>query len=223
MELLDKLAECIELGKTDKNFPHPPHLTGKDGARELTNQALEEGVHPGDILKKSLMVGMNRIGEKFAEGKAFIPNLLISAKAMYAAMEYLKPYFDTGEVQHKGKMVIGTVAGDMHDIGKNIVKMVLEGDGWKVIDLGTNVSAEKFLEAVDENKSKVVGLSALLTTTMMNMEAIIKTIKSHDKSVKIFVGGAPLSSEYADKIGSDGYFPDPHGFQKYLNNLTSAA
>jgi methanogenic corrinoid protein MtbC1 len=218
MEILDQLAACIEYGKSDKNFPHPEHLKGKDGAYELTKLALEIGIQPGEILEISLMTGMQRVGEKFEAGKAFIPNLLISAKAMYAAMEHLKPFFISGEVKHKGTVVLGTVEGDMHDIGKNILKMVMEGDGWNVIDLGTNVSVDTFVKTVDEKQPTIVGLSALLTTTMLNMNPTTKAIKEFNPDVKVFVGGAPLTSKYAEEIGSDGYFPDPHRLIKHINN-----
>lgn len=216
-ELLEKIAHCVEVGKADKNSPHPPDMKGEDGASELTAKALKEGIKANDILQIGFMVGMDRIGQKFSDGKAFIPNLLISAKAMNAGMVHLKPYFDSGETKHKGTMVIGTVSGDLHDIGKNIVKMVMEGNGWKVIDLGVDVTEEKFLQAVEENPGCIVGLSALLTTTMLNMEGIVKAVKERDSSVKIFVGGAPLSSEFSNKIGSDGYFHDPHSLVKYLS------
>ena len=217
MEILEQLALCIELGKSDKNFPHPENLRGQNGASELTRQALDNGINPNDILNKALMVGMERIGQKFSEGKAFIPNLLIAAKAMYASMEHLKPYFEKGDAKHKGTMVIGTVAGDLHDIGKNLVKMVMEGNGWKVVDLGTNVTAEQFLTSVQSNTGCIVGLSALLTTTMLNMEKTVKMLKEHDKNVKVFVGGAPVSESFALKIGADKYFPDPHSLVKYVN------
>jgi methanogenic corrinoid protein MtbC1 len=217
MEILEKLSECIEYGKSNKEFKHPPHLVGSDGASELTAIALSQGISPDDILKKGLMTGMNRIGEKFSTGKAFIPNLLISAKAMYAAMEHLKPFFESGEAKHKGTMLIGTVAGDLHDIGKNIVKMVMEGDGWKVIDLGVNVKTELFLENLNKTENCIVGLSALLTTTMLNMEETVREIKKFNESIKVFVGGAPLSEEFALKIGADKYFADPHSLTKYFN------
>ena len=217
MELLEQLAISVEHGKSDRNFPHPEELRGKDGASEITKQLLDEGVSPDEILKKGLMVGMHRIGEKFSKGQAFIPNLLIAAKAMYAAMEHLKPYFESGEAAHKGIMVIGTVAGDMHDIGKNLVKMVMEGDGWKVVDLGINVPTEKFMSAIEENKGCIVGLSALLTTTMLNMEGTVKAIKEKDSTIQVYVGGAPVSKEFAKKIGADAFFPDPHSLVAHLS------
>lgn len=215
--VLEQLAICIESGKADINTQYPPEMKGQKGASELTVDALEQNISPNDILTKALMVGMNNIGEKFSQGKAFIPNLLIAARAMKASMEHLQPYFETGEVSHKGTMVIGTVSGDLHDIGKNLVKMVMEGGGWKVIDLGVDVPPEKFAEAVENNPECIVGLSALLTTTMLNMESTVSLIKEKSSNTKIFVGGAPLSQEFCDKIGADGYYPDPHGFAKHFN------
>jgi len=195
-------------------------MKGHDGASELTKQLLDGGVSADDILKQSLMVGMNNIGSKFSEGKAFIPDLLIAAKAMNAAMVHLKPYFESGEAQHKGTFIVGTVSGDLHDIGKNIVRMVLEGDGWKVVDLGVDVGAEKFVNALKENPHAHIGMSALLTTTMVNMETTLKAIKKENSITKIFIGGAPLSQEFNDKIGADGYFPDPHGLTKHLATVS---
>ena len=219
-ELLKKLAICVERGKADKVAPYPPDLKGEEGASEITEQLLAKGVSANDILRKGLMIGMNAIGDKFGQGKAFIPELLIAAKAMNAAMVHLKPYFESGEAEHRGTFIIGTVAGDLHDIGKNIVRMVLEGDGWKVIDLGVDVSSDKFLNALDEYPEAWIGMSALLTTTMVNMEANVKMIKEKNAATKVYVGGAPLSTEFSDKIGADGYFPDPHGLAKHLLSIT---
>jgi len=215
-DILEKLVVCIERGKVNRESPYPPDMKGEDGASELTQQALQASYSANDILKKGLVVGMNIIGEKYAEGKAFIPELLVSAKAMKAAMAHLKPYFDSGEAQHRGTLIIGTVEGDLHDIGKNIVRMVLEGDGWKAIDLGVDVSGEQFLDNLKENPDSVVGMSALLTTTMVKMEKIAKDIKTQYPKARVFVGGAPLTTSFSDKIGADGYFPDPHSFAKHL-------
>ena len=216
-DLFNNLAFCIERGKVDRNSPYPPDLKGKDGAAEITARLLKDGVPPQAILEKALVVGMSRIGEKFARGEAFIPELLIAAKAMNAAMQQLKPYFDTGSAHHRGTVVIGTVQGDLHDIGKNIVRMVLEGDGWKAVDLGVNVSSEKFTSAVRENPKCIVAISALLTTTMRNMEAIVKSVKTASPHTAVYVGGAPLSLAYSDRIDADGYFPDPHSFIRHLS------
>lgn len=218
-ELLKQLAVCIERGKVNAQSPFPADLKGQDGADELTKQAIEQGIPPETILNDSLMIGMRKVGDKFEEGKAFIPDMLISAKAMNAAMVHLKPFFESGEVELKGNFIIGTVAGDLHDIGKNIVKMVLTGGGWNVIDLGSDVKAEKFVETLKQYPDALVGMSALLTTTMMQMEVTTKAIKEVSPNTKVFVGGAPLSQEYSDKIGADGYFPDPNKFIKYLSTV----
>lgn len=215
-DLLTRLAECIEKGKVNRDSPFPPDMKGQDGAFELAHKALQASVPANDILKKALMVGMNSIGEKFAQGKAFIPELLVSAKAMKAAMEHLKPFFDSGEAQHRGTLIIGTVEGDLHDIGKNIVRMVLEGDGWKAVDLGVDVSVNQFLDSLEEYPDSIVGMSALLTTTMVKMEGMTKEIKQRHPNAHVFVGGAPLTAAFGKQIGADGYFPDPHSFAKYL-------
>jgi 5-methyltetrahydrofolate--homocysteine methyltransferase len=194
-------------------------MKGQEGADELTRKAVEKGIAASKILSEALMVGMQKIGDKFGAGKAFIPDLLIAAKAMNAAMEHLKPFFESGEAKHKGKVVIGTVTGDLHDIGKNIVKMVLKGSGWDVIDLGVDASSQKFLQALDEHPGSFVGLSALLTTTMLNMQDTTSAIKNKYPDTKIYVGGAPLSQEFSDKIGADGFFRDPQSFAKHLATL----
>ena len=216
-DLLKQISDCIESGKAELNSPFPPDMKGLEGAYELTRKALDNNIHPDVILKKGFMVGMTNIGEKFEKGIAFIPNLLLSAKAMNRAMELLQPYFESGEAKLRGTLVLGTVKGDLHDIGKNIVKMVMKGDGWNVVDLGVKVESEKFLNEIKNHKKCIVGLSALLTTTMLNMEGIIKDIKNEYKGIEIFVGGAALSNQFAEKIGADGYFPDPHSFAKHFN------
>lgn len=217
-ELLNQLSICIERGKISSQSPHPADMKGEDGAIELTNLALSKNIPAKDILDLGLLAGMKRVGEKFRDGKIFIPEVLISAKSMNAAMDLLKPYFVSGEIQHKGRVIIGTVSGDLHDIGKNILKMVLEGGGWQVIDLGVNVGADKFIEAIRLNQTYIIGLSALLTTTMQNMELIIKNIKKEFDSVKVIVGGAPVTSEFAKKINADAYFPAPQGMLEFINN-----
>ncbi|MDZ7315021.1 MAG: corrinoid protein [candidate division KSB1 bacterium] len=215
-EWVEKLALCVERGKVNRDAPWPPDLKGQDGADELAAAALQSGCSPDEVLQGCIL-GMDRIGKKFSENKAFVPELLMSAKAMTAAMNHLKPYFQSGEVKRKGTFVIGTVAGDLHDIGKNLVAMVAEGGGFEVIDLGTDVSAEKFLKAVDEHPGCVVGISALLTTTMVNMEKVIRTIKEKHPETPIIIGGAPVTQAFADKIGADGYSPDPQGAVEFLN------
>ncbi|MCF6270837.1 MAG: cobalamin-dependent protein [Melioribacteraceae bacterium] len=218
-ELLNKLAVAIARGKVNQKSPFPPDMKGEFGADELTKQALEESVAPAAILNDGLMIGMKTVGDKFESGKAFIPDMLIAAKAMNVAMVHLKPFFDSGEVELKGDFILGTVAGDLHDIGKNIVRMVLTGNGWNVIDLGTDVKPEQFIETLKEYPNAVIGMSALLTTTMMQMETTTTAIKEVSPDTKIYIGGAPISQEFSDKIGADGYFPDPNKFAKHLASV----
>lgn len=216
-ELLSKIAECIEFGKINQASPYPPQMKGQDGADELTRKALEEGINPQDILTQGLMPGMERIGVKFRENKVFVPQVLMSAKAMSTSMVHLKPHFLSGAAKQKGTFIIGTVLGDLHDIGKNLVAMMVEGNGYRIVDLGTDVSAEKFIQAVKENPDSVVGLSALLTTTMVNMEKITREIKQAVPGTLVTIGGAPVNREFCEKIGADNYSPDPQGVVEYLN------
>lgn len=216
-ELIEKLGLCIERGKINQASPYPADMQGQEGADELSARALSDGIG-SDLVLSTCNQGMKRIGEKFGRGEVFIPELLMSAKAMNAVMANLKPYFQTGNVKTKGKFVIGTVLGDLHDIGKNIVSMVVAGNGWEVIDLGVDVKAAKFLEAVEKNPGCIVGLSALLTTTMANMSKTVNEIKSKFPGTKIIVGGAPLSSDKAKDMGADGYSPGPQGAVDFLNN-----
>lgn len=214
--LLEQIATCIERGKVSAASPYPPDLKGQEGAAELVKRALDEGIAPDEVLGQGLVVGMNAIGQKFSENKVFVPDLLMAAKAMQAGMAHLKPFFDSGQAHHKGVFICGTVQGDLHDIGKNLVCMVVEGGGYKVIDLGVDVTPEKFLNAALENPGAVVGMSALLTTTMVNMQKATALIKEKSPSTKVIVGGAPLTEEFAKKIGADGYSPDPQGAVAFL-------
>jgi 5-methyltetrahydrofolate--homocysteine methyltransferase len=218
--VLERLAHCVEMGKVNKNSKFPASMQSEDGADELAFQALQQSFSATEILQEGLMTGMKRIGDKFGEGKAFIPDMLISAKAMNTAMVHLKPFFESGELKSRGTVVIGTVSGDLHDIGKNIVGMVLKGDGWNVVDLGVDVSPDKFVKAIDQNPNCHVGLSALLTTTMINMKTTKEIIKNKYPDIKVFIGGAPISDTYNKEIGTDGCFSDPYRFTNYLKNLT---
>ena len=216
-DLLQKLADCIEFGKINKAAPYPPQMKGQDGADEITQALLETDVKAQDILTGGLMVGMEKVGVKFRENKVFVPQVLMSAKAMSTAMIHLKPFFLSGEVKQKGTFIIGTVEGDLHDIGKNLVSMMVEGNGYKVVDLGTDVKAEQFVAAIKEHENAFVGLSALLTTTMVNMEKITKAIKEAAPDTKIAIGGAPVTDDFKSKIGADAYAADPQGLVEYLN------
>ena len=192
-DLLQKLSECVEFGKVNKSSPFPPQMKGEDGADEIARQLLDGGTSPQKILTEGLMLGMERVGIKFRENKVFVPQVLMSAKAMNTAMVHLKPYFLSGEARQKGTFIIGTVEGDLHDIGKNLVSMMVEGNGWKVVDLGVDVKADRFITALNENPGAFVGLSALLTTTMPAMERITKSIKSAVPEARVAVGGAPVT------------------------------
>ena len=217
--LIEQLAYCVEHGKINKASPYPPEMKGEDGADELTQQALKEGISAQDLLSRGFEVGMERIGKKFAENKVFVPQLLMSAKAMTTAMEHIKPFFQAGDVKRKGVFMIGTVKGDLHDIGKNLVAMMIEGNGWEVIDLGVDVGIDMIMEQLAKHPGAIVGMSALLTTTMVNMESAVKEIKEKFPNAKILVGGAPLTMDYCKKIGADFYSPDPQGAVEYLNSL----
>lgn len=220
-ELLSKLSECVEFGKVNKAAPFPPTMKGQDGADELASQALEMGISPEVILNDSLIKAMDKVGEKFSQKKIFVPQMLIAAKAMNAAMEHLKPFFQSGQVKRKGKFIIGTVAGDLHDIGKNLVAMIVEGAGWEVIDLGVDVKSMKFLNAIKEHPGAVVGLSALLTTTMQSMKKIVDDIKAESPDTILVIGGAPVTEAFKDEIGANGYANDPQGAVAYLNSLVA--
>lgn len=220
-ETLKKLSYCVENGKTDKASPYPPAMKGEDGADELARRALDEGVKPDEILEAALIPAMAIVGNKFTRKEIYVPQMLMAAKAMNSAMKHLKPFFQSGETKRKGKFIIGTVAGDLHDIGKNLVAMMIEGGGWEIIDLGVDVGTEKFLKALDENPDAVIGLSALLTTTMENMKKTVTAIKEKHAGIKILVGGAPVTMDYCQKIGADFYSPDPQGAVNYLNQLAS--
>lgn len=178
--------------------------------KELVEAAVAEGVDPADIVNNGLIVGMSEIGELFKRNEVYVPEVLIAARAMHAGMNVVKPLLaEKGNITI-GKVVIGTVKGDLHDIGKNLVSMMLEGAGFEVIDLGIDVSPEKFIDAVKNTGAQILGMSALLTTTMPSMRDTIEAIKAAGlrDSVKIMIGGAPVTQNFADEIGADGYAPD---------------
>jgi len=219
--MLSKLAQCVESGKINKACPYPPNMKDQDGADELTKKALESGIKPDEILENALIPAMANVGDKFSRKEIYVPQMLMSAKAMNSAMKHLNPFFLSGETKRKGEFIIGTVAGDLHDIGKNLVSIMIEGGGWEVIDLGVDVGTEKFLKTIDENPGAIVGLSALLTTTMENMKKTVTALKEKHPGSKILIGGALVTQEYCDKIGADFYSPDPQGAVNYLKNFVS--
>jgi 5-methyltetrahydrofolate--homocysteine methyltransferase len=175
------------------------------GATQLTTEALGEGVAPKSVLDDGLIAGMSVIGGRFKRGEVFIPEVLIAARAMKSAMTILEPELAKAGVQPVGRFVVGTVKGDLHDIGKNLVAMMMKGAGFEVIDLGVDVAPETFVEQVKAHNADMVGMSALLTTTMPAMEQAVKALKDSGVPVKVLVGGAPVTQEYADKIGAHGF------------------
>ena len=217
--ILSKLGECVEFGKINQASPYPPTMKGLPGADEITKEALENGIQPQSILNEALIPAMDRVGNKFTEGKIFVPQMLLSAKAMNEAMKHLKPFFQNGEIKRKGTFIIGTVTGDLHDIGKNLTGMMIEGAGWEVIDLGVDVGADKYISALDQHPNAVCGMSALLTTTMSNMETIIASIREKHPGAKVIVGGAPLNAKFAAEIGADAYGAVPQDDINWLNSI----
>ena len=186
-------------------------IEGDDQAvAALTQRALDEGDPAETILNEALTSGMEKVGELFEQGEYFVPELLLAARAMQGAMEVLRPLLAASDYQPMGKVVMGTVQGDLHDIGKKLVAMMLEGSGFEVIDLGTNVPPELFVKTVEESGAQLVGLSALLTTTLPAMETTVGALREAElpTQVKVMIGGAPATSTFAKDIGADGYAPD---------------
>ncbi len=176
----------------------------------LVQQALDEGMTPHEVLKNGLIAGMDEVGRDFKAGDLFVPEVLIAARAMTAGMNVLRPLLSKSDVRGVGTLVIGTVEGDLHDIGKNLVKMMMEGAGFEIVDLGTNVKAADFVAAVRQHQPQIVGMSALLTTTMVNMRTTIEALVEAGlrDTVKVMVGGAPVTEAFAKDIGADAYAPD---------------
>jgi 5-methyltetrahydrofolate--homocysteine methyltransferase len=181
----------------------------KEAATQVQS-ALDAGIAPGEILNKGCIAAMGEVGRLFEEGEMFVPEMLIAARAMQAGMNILKPHLAEGEITSAGKIVIGTVSGDLHDIGKNLVGMMMEGAGFEIVDLGTDVSADAFVGAVKTHNPDLIGMSALLTTTMPSMTATIEALTEAGlrDQVKVLIGGAPVTQTFADEIGADGFAPD---------------
>ena len=186
--------------------------------------ALDENLEAEKILKEGLIPAMTEVGRLFEENEYFVPEMLISARAMQSGLNLLKPYLVSSGVPAAGKVVIGTVKGDLHDIGKNLVMMMLEGSGFEIVDLGTDVSAQQFADSIKENQASILAMSALLTTTMPNMKATIEALEADGlrDRVKVIVGGAPLTQQYADQIGADGFAPDASAAARLARSLTGA-
>jgi len=187
--------------------------------------ALEAGVSAADILNNACIAAMREVGRLFEEGEKFVPEMLISARAMKAGVNLLKPHLTQEDISVVGKVVVGTVRGDLHDIGKNLVHMMLEGTGFEVVDLGTDVAPEKFVGAVQEHEPDIVGMSALLTTTMPAMKTTIEALSEaglRDR-VKVLIGGAPVTQGFADEIGADGFAPDASSATRKAKELLGVA
>lgn len=206
--MLDKIKQAVLAGEME-------------GIAELTNQALTQGIGAREILDQALTPAMDIVGEEYEKGDRYVPEMLISAETMKGAMTVLKPLLVEAGVKARGKVVIGTVEGDLHDIGKDLVAMMLEGAGFEVVNLGTEVTAEQFVKAAKEHEPDILGMSALLTTTMIHMPGVISTLKDAGlrDQIKVMIGGAPVTQEYADKIGADGYAPDAASATKLAKSL----
>jgi len=207
---LKEIAENLIQGKADK-------------VKELTQRSVDEGQDIQKILNEGLLAGMSVVGDKFKKNEFYVPEVLIAARAMKAGMEIIRPLLTKKGVKGAGKIILGTVRGDLHDIGKNLVGMMLEGAGFEIIDLGVDVPPEKFVEAAREKGADIIGLSALLTTTMPGMKDVIEAIKSSDLKgkLKVMIGGAPVTQDYADEIGADGYAPDAASAVDKAKQLTT--
>jgi 5-methyltetrahydrofolate--homocysteine methyltransferase len=202
---LSAISESLQKGKAED-------------VKNMVAQALEEKIEAEKILEEGLIAGMDVIGGRFKRNEIYIPEVLIAARAMHAGMSVLEPILAESGIKMIGKLAIGTVKGDLHDIGKNLVSMMFKGAGFEVHDLGVDVSAEKFVEAAD-NGSDIVGLSALLTTTMVQMKGVIENLKEKGAGAKIIIGGAPVTQNYCDEIGADGYAADAASAVEVGKNL----
>lgn len=205
---MEQLKELVKTGKAKETV-------------ERVNTLLKEGRSPEAIMNEALIPAMDMVGDLFQQGEYFIPEMLVSARAMQQGVDVLKPRMIEGGIDPAGKVVIGTVEGDLHDIGKNLVVMALEGAGFEVIDLGINVPSIKFVEAVEEHKPQVLGISALLTTTMTAMKDTVDAIKAAGVDVKIMIGGAPVRQEFADEIGADFYGHDSTSGKNYAREVAA--
>jgi len=193
--------------------------------KELVAQAVAEGVNPGEIITNQLIPAMAEVGDRFARNEFYVPEMLIAARAMQGGLAILKPLLADDDITSAGRVAIGTVKGDLHDIGKNLVSMMLEGAGFEVVDLGVDVAPEKFAEAIKEHQAQVVALSALLTTTMTMMKVTIAALSEAGvrDQVKVIIGGAPVTQSYAAEIGADGYADDAGGAVKAAQKLLATA
>lgn len=197
MSVLNDISSWLQQGRAPK-------------VKACVQQALDEGIPAAQILEEGLLSGMNIIGQKFKNNEVFVPEVLVAARAMNKGTEILRPYLVADGVEEKGTVILGTVKGDLHDIGKNLVRMMMEGKGLKVIDVGVDVPVEKFMEAARENNAQIIACSALLTTTMGEMRDVVEAVNASELkgNVKVMIGGAPITQSFCDQIGADRYTPD---------------
>jgi 5-methyltetrahydrofolate--homocysteine methyltransferase len=193
-----------------------------DAVAELTQKALDEGVKPREVLNGGLLTGIDQVGIDFRNDELFVPEVLVAARAMHAGMDILRPLLTESDIPSAGKVIVGTVEGDMHDIGKNLVGMMLEGGGFEITDLGIDIPPDKFVEAVKTEQPNIVGMSALLTTTMLGMKDTIDALVEAGlrEKVKVMIGGAPITQAFAEEIGADGYAPDAASAVELARSLT---
>ncbi len=208
---LNAISEALQKGKAND-------------VKQMVQAAIDEGVTARQVLEEGMMAGMDVVGRKFKNNEVYVPEVLIAARAMNAGIEILRPLLINEKVKPRGTVVIGTVKGDLHDIGKNLVKMMMEGKGFNVIDLGTDVPVEKFLSAAQENEADIICCSALLTTTMTEMKKVVEAADEAGvhKQVKIMIGGAPVTQQYCESIGADAYTPDAASAAEKAAELVSA-
>ncbi len=206
MAVLDEIKESLMEGDAE-------------GVKAGVQQALAEGIAAVKIINESLIAGMQVVGVLFKANEIYVPEVLIAARAMHAGLDIVKPLLAESDVQDKGTILLGTVKGDLHDIGKNLVGMMLEGAGYKVVDLGVDISPDKFVKAVEEYKPQLVALSALLTTTMVAMKTTVEMLEPYRGQIKIFIGGAPVTQEFADEIGADAFGADAGNAVEKANEL----
>lgn len=197
MSILEEISAALQQGQAPT-------------VKELIQKALDDGISAKTILEEGLLAGMSIIGEKFKVNEVYVPEVLVAARAMNTGVTMLKPYLTEEGVESKGVVVLGTVKGDLHDIGKNLVKLMLEGKGLKVHDLGVNVPVERFIEAAQEHNASIIALSALLTTTMGEMKSVVEAVKASplNGKVKVMIGGAPINQSFCESIGADYYTAD---------------
>jgi|SRR5680860_380542 len=206
MSVFEDIKESVIAGNAEK-------------VKEYTEKAVSDGLDVAEILNVGLIAGMSVVGVRFKNNEVYVPEVLIAARAMRIGMTVIKPLLANSTVRERGVVVIGTVKGDLHDIGKNLVAMMFEGAGYKVIDIGIDAPSEKFVQALAENRPQIVCLSALLTTTMVKMKESVAQLKAADVNVKIMVGGAPVTKTFADEIGADGYASDAASAVDIANEL----